>query len=293
MSSINQLYQTVTAAIVAELETGAAPWLKPWKTSVANGTSLLPSNAATGRHYHGINIPILWHRASERGYPTHQWLTFNQAKEKGANVRKGEKATQVVFTKKLRIKDQETEEERQISMLRGYFVFNVGQVEGLPEQPPTGSTEPTPDERTAQVDRFVCAIRADIRHGGNEACFVPALDYIAMPPFGAFKTTEGYYATGLHELGHWSGHSARLDRNLDARFGTRSYAAEELIAELTSAFLCAHLGNTGELRHAGYLSKWIELLKHDDRAIFTAAAKAQQAADFLRGFSEKATDEIE
>ena len=202
MSSINQLYQTVTAAIVSELEMGAAPWLKPWNTSVANGSSLLPSNAATGRHYHGINIPILWHQASERGYSTHQWLTFNQAKEKGANVRKGEKATQVVFTKKLRIKDRETEEEKQISMLRGYFVFNVGQVEGLPEHPTTGSTLPTPEERTAQVDCFIGATRADIRHGGYEACFIPSLDYIAMPPFAAFKTTEGYYATGLHELGH-------------------------------------------------------------------------------------------
>src|ERR1039458_6184291 len=104
-----------------QLETGAAPWLKPWKTSVANGISLLPSNAATGRQYHGINIPILWHQHSVRGYPTHQWLTFNQAKEKGANVRKGEKATQVVFTKKLRIKDQETEEERQAAARRGHL----------------------------------------------------------------------------------------------------------------------------------------------------------------------------
>src|ERR1039458_10536169 len=121
MSSINQLHQPVTAAIVAELETGAAPWLKPWKTSVANGTSLLPSNAATGRQYHGINIPILWHQHSVRGYPSHQWLTFNQAKEKDANVRKGEKATQLGFTKKLRIKDQETEEERQAAARRGHL----------------------------------------------------------------------------------------------------------------------------------------------------------------------------
>ena len=288
-----RLYQEVTDRIVAELETGAAPWLKPWKTSVANGTSLLPSNAVTGRQYHGINIPILWHQASERGYPTHQWLTFNQAKEKSANVRKGEKATQVVFTKKLRIKDRETEEEKQISMLRGYYVFNAAQVEGLPERETALSPLLDPERRQSRTDAFIGATRADIRHGGNEACFVPSLDYIAMPPFRAFKTTEGYYATNLHELGHWSGHESRLDRNLEGRFGTRSYAAEELVAELTSAFLCAHLGITGELRHAGYLSKWIELLKHDHRAIFTAAAKAQQAADYLRGFSEEAADEAE
>ena len=279
-----KFYQEVTDRIVAELEAGAAPWLKPWKTSVANGTSLLPSNAVTGRQYHGINIPILWHAADQHAYPTHQWLTFKQAKEKGANVRKGEKATQVVFTKKLRVKDKDTDEEKQISMLRGYFCFNAAQVEGLPDPPvPTPTTE---QEREHQADRFIQATGADIRHGGNEAAYMPALDYIVMPPFQAFRTTEGYYSVCLHELGHHSGHESRLDRNLEGRFGTRKYAAEELVAELTSAFLCAHLGVTGELRHAGYLKNWVELLKHDERAIFTAAAKAQQAADYLRSFSE-------
>ncbi len=286
-----RLYQEVTDRIVAELETGAAPWLKPWKTSIANGTSLMPSNAATGRSYHGINIPILWHAAGERGYPTHQWLTFNQAKERGGSVRKGEKATQVVFTKKLRIKDKETEEEKQISMLRGYYVFNAVQVEGLPVREITLSPPSDQEHRQSRVDAFIAATRADIRHGGNEAAYMPALDYIVMPPFGAFRTTEGYFATSLHELGHWSGHESRLDRNLEGRFGTRSYAAEELVAELTSAFLCAHLGVTCELRHAGYLSKWVELLKADNRAIFTAAAKAQQAADFLRRFTEPDEEE--
>jgi len=195
-----RLYQEVTDRIVAELETGAAPWLKPWKTSVANGTSLLPSNAVTGRQYHGINIPILWHQTSERGYPTHQWLTFNQAKEKGANVRKGEKATQVVFTKKLRVRDRETEEEKQISMLRPYWVFNRAQVEGLVDS--QAAPEMPLEARQRRAEGFIAATHADIRHGGNEAAFMPGLDYIVMPPFSAFKSTEGYYATNLHELGH-------------------------------------------------------------------------------------------
>lgn len=286
-----RLYQEVTDRIVAQLETGDVPmWLKPWKTSVANGMTLLPSNFATGRSYHGINVPILWGAADDRGYPTPQWLTFKQAKEKGASVRKGERATQVVFTKKLRITDRETEEEKQISMLRAYFVFNVAQVEGLPERenlaPPM-----TPDERDTKLALFFAATHADIRHGGNQACYVPSLDYIQMPPYGAFKSIEGYHATKLHELGHWTAHATRLDRNLTGRFGTRAYAAEELVAELTAAFLCAHLGVTGELRHAGYIKNWIELLKHDERAIFTAAAKASSAADYLRAFSEKEEDE--
>jgi antirestriction protein ArdC len=283
--STAQLYQTVTAAIVAELEAGAAPWLKPWKTSPANG-GYLPHNAVTGRAYRGINIPILWAKADRRGFPSHAWLTFKQAQEKGAHVRKGERGTEIVFTKKLRIKDQETEDEKQISMLKSFWVFNREQIEDLPDPSTDGLTEPTPDQKSAKVDSFIAATRADIRHGGSEAAFMPELDYIVMPPFAAFKTPEGYYATNLHELGHYSGHPSRLDRNLTGRFGTRAYAAEELVAELTSAFLCAHLGITGELRHAGYLAKWAELLKHDDRAIFTAAAKAQQAADFLRSFSE-------
>ena len=283
-----KLYQDVTDRILVELEAGAAPWLCPWTKSKANGTGIMPSNGITGRSYHGINVLILWGARAAKGYETNTWLTFKQARQSGGSVRKGEKATQVVFTKKLRIKDQETEEEKQISMLRAYFVFNRAQVDGLPEGEIVPAVPPdTAEARHHLADRFIKATGADIRHGGNEAAFYPSLDRIVMPPFGAFKTEAAYWATICHETGHWAGHSTRLDRNLTGRFGTRAYAAEVLIAELTSAFLCALLGIEGELRHAGYLAKWAELLRHDDRAIFTAAAKAQQAADFLRGFSEQ------
>ena len=132
--SAQELYRSVTNTTVAELEQGAAPWLMPWKTIPANG-GYLPHNAIAGRAYHGINIPILWHQASGKGYPTHAWITFKQAQERGASVRKGEKATQVVFTKKLRVKDEESDEEKQISMLRRFYVFNRAQVEGLPDPP--------------------------------------------------------------------------------------------------------------------------------------------------------------
>jgi antirestriction protein ArdC len=288
MSSTSNLYQTVTAVIVAELEAGAVPWTKPWKTSPANG-GYMPHNAVTGRAYRGINIPILWAKASAHGYPTHGWATFKQMGEKGAHVRKGEKATEIVFTKKLIIKDETTEEDKEISMLRGFYVFNRHQVEGLPDPPPPMPV--TDEERLHEADCFIAATHADIRHGGSEAAFYPEPDYIVMPPFGAFKTPEGYYATSFHECAHWSGARHRLDRDLCMRFGSHAYAAEELVAELTSAFLCAHLSITGELRHAGYLQKWIALLKADNRAVFTAAAKAQQAADFLRRFSEPDEEE--
>jgi antirestriction protein ArdC len=281
-----KLYKEVTDRIVSELEAGAVPWLCPWRKSRSNGTGIMPVNAITGRNYHGINVVILWSKRAAEGYESNGWLTYRQAQAVDAQVRKGEKATEVVFTRKLRIKDRDTEEERQISMLRSFFVFSVAQVEGLPVPNESGALPVSTEEHHRAADHFVDATRADIRHGGTEAAFYPSLDYVVMPPFKAFKTTEGYYATKLHELGHWSGHTARLDRNLAGRFGTRAYAAEELVAELTSAFLCAHLGIEGELRHAGYLQHWAELLRHDDKAIFTAAAKAQQAADFLTAFSQ-------
>lgn len=281
---INHLYAEVTNRIVAELEAGAVPWTRPWKNGRTSG--LMPQNAVTGRSYSGINIPILWGAAAERGYATHSWVTFKQALALEAAVRKGEAGTHIVFTRPLRLKDEKAEEgEKTVSMLRAYVVFNVAQIDGLPEQP---AIELAELERIETAERFVEATKADIRHGGNQACFVPSQDFIAMPPAGAFRNAESFYATELHELGHWSGHNSRLDRDLSGRFRTRAYAAEELIAELTAAFLCAQLNITGELRHAGYIGDWITLLKEDDRAIFTAASRASQAADFLRAFSQEA-----
>jgi antirestriction protein ArdC len=168
-------------------------------------------------------------------------------------------------------------------MLRSYAVFNVAQIDGLPARviQPEEFAPPLDDD----VQHFVDATQAAIRHGGSRACFVPSLDIVQLPPRSAFVTNESYRATELHELGHWSGHETRLNRDLKSRFGTQAYAAEELIAELTSAFLCAHLRIAGELRHAAYIDNWIALLKQDNRAIFTAASKASQAADFLRSFS--------
>jgi len=283
--NITALYETVTNDIIAELETGVAPWVKPWKTICTPGMNLLPANAVTGHTYSGINIPILWHQACVRGYSTHAWLTFKQARSKGAAVRKGERGTTVVFTKKLRIEDKETDEEKTFSMLKTFVVFNVAQVDGLPH-----STDIVPHDRPETLaQRFIDATGARIHHGGDRACFIPSMDCINLPPRAAFRAEENYLATALHELGHWAGHTTRLNRDLSGRFGTRWYAAEELVAELSAAFLCAHLGITGELRHAGYIAIWIELLKHDHKAIFTAASKASQAADYLRSFSEPVT----
>jgi antirestriction protein ArdC len=280
--NIAAVYESVTKSIIAELEGGTAPWIKPWKAGKRIG--IMPANAITGHHYRGINVPILWHAADAHAFPTNAWLTFKQALDGGGHVRKGEKGTQIVFTKKISVTDSD-DEERLISMLRAFTVFNVAQVEGIdallaaPETPPRGA-----------VDTFVTATGADIRHGGDRACYVPSRDFIALPNPSDFTSPEHYEATKLHELVHWSGSDKRLKRDLKNRFGTKAYAAEELIAELGAAFLCARLGVEGQLRHAEYIASWLSLLKEDDQAIFTAASKASTAADYLHSFSEQGQD---
>jgi antirestriction protein ArdC len=172
-------------------------------------------------------------------------------------------------------------------MLREYTVFNVDQCEGLPARVMTaGKVEPrNRDVRDATVDEFLACSGATIREGFGEAYYRPSDDYISLPSFVAFKDAAHFYATAFHELGHWTGHKSRLDRDLRHRFGERAYAAEELVAELCAAFLCAEFSINGDLRHAGYIQNWIALLKADKRAFFTACSKAQAAADYLRGLA--------
>ena len=187
----------VTRAIIEELERGAVPWVRPWKTDRHNIGSVMPANAATGRSYSGINVPILWASADSNGYPSHAWMTFKQALDHCAHVRKGERGTHVVFTKPLVFKSEDDEIEKR-SMLREYTVFNVAQIDGFTVEEITLPPEP---ERHAAVDSFIAATNATIRHGGDKACFVPALDLVNMPPVSSFKSIEAYYAVNLHELG--------------------------------------------------------------------------------------------
>lgn len=289
---INDLYRSVTDRIIEELERGAAPWLKPWKTG-RRGSGLMPRNATTSRLYRGINIPILWDAADRHGFPVHAWMTFRQASERGGRIRRGERGTTVVLVKRIDPQDEDGEPaekaaQRPRAILRTYTVFNVSQVDGLNEAlsaPPR--PEPLPD-RLRRAQAFVSATGADIRYGFDGAWYAPSPDFIAMPAIEAFVNPESAFATVCHELGHWSGARHRLDRDLSGRFGDRRYAAEELVAELTSAFLCAGLGVEGELRHAGYIDHWIALLRDDNRAIFTASAKASQAADYLHALQPAA-----
>lgn len=272
------LYQQVTDKIVAALEAGTAPWIRPWSTSKASG---LPHNPLSGTHYRGINPALLMMAELEGGYSTAQWVTYRQAAQAGAQVRKGEKGAMVVFWKKLDPKADaaDTDEDRPRFVLKHYTVFNLDQIDGLDHlrQPADSHTWQTHQ----RADAAIAQTGADIRHGGNRACYAPTLDYITLPARAAFPSPPAYYGTALHELAHWTGHSTRLDRNLKNRFGDSAYAAEELIAEMGAAYTCAALGLAGDLQHAEYIGAWLRILKGDKRAIFTAASAAQKAADYL------------
>ena len=279
------LYAEVSERIVAELERGAAPWIKPWSATAGQN---VPQNAVTNRPYSGCNVILLW-LARNRGWSTPRFVTYKQAMEAGGNVRKGEQGTKVYFVKQLQVKDGEggDAESRLIPMMREYTVFAVDQCEGLPDSIQTGKPMRVrnPDARDALADEFLHSTGADIREGHGEAFYVPSHDFISMPAFAAFKGADHFYNVSFHELTHWTGHKSRLDRDLKHRFGESAYAAEELVAELGAAFLAAEFGFDGDVRNAGYIATCIGLLKADKRAFFTACSKASKAADYLRGLA--------
>ena len=282
------IYADVSARIIKELEAGAAPWVKPWAATAGHN---VPQNAVTNRPYSGCNVILLW-LTRNRGWPTPRFLTFKQAIDVGGNVRKGEHGTKVYFVKQLRIRESDADagdevDEKIVPMLREYTVFNVAQCENLSESIVHGKPARVrnPDTRDALADEFIRSTSADIREGSGEAYFAQSRDFISLPAFAAFKGADHFYNVVFHELTHWTGHKARLDRDLKNRFGSRQYAAEELIAELGAAFLCAEFGFDGDVRNAGYIATWIDLLKTDKRAFFTACSKAQAAADYLRGLA--------
>lgn len=283
------IYQSVTDSIVAMLEAGVKPWAPQWAKD-AGGLLALPSRV-NGEAYRGLNTMLLWGAAEAKGYRHQTWMTFRQAKELGGCVRKGEKATQVVYWGRFDPKGDDGEDgEKSVLFAKAYSVFNVEQIDGLPDRF-FADAKPLPKvERNERAERWITGVGADVRHGGNKAFFSPATDHVQMPPAGAFDDVDNYYSTLAHELTHWTGAKARLDRRFGKRFGDRAYAFEELIAELGAAFAMARLGIAAEPRddHASYLASWLKVLKADKRAIFTAASKAQQACDFLFELANKA-----
>ena len=276
------LYSDVTARIVQSMEAGVLPWDKPFTSK----GSVMPMNAVSNRPYSGINVLLFW-LSGAQGYAKPRYLTYKQAQEHGGNVRKGEHGTKLYFFKQLDIKDKASGEDKTIPLLREYTVFNVSQCDGLPDRIVHGADIPktNQDDREALADAFIKSTGADFREGVGQPCYVPSKDFISMPSFAAFKDCPAFYSVAFHELVHWTGAKSRLDRDFSGRFGTKAYAAEELVAEIGAAFINAEFGFDRIEQNAAYLGTWITLLKDDSRAIFTAASKASKAAEYLRGLA--------
>jgi len=286
------VYERVTEQIVAALEKGnVGEWQMPWATKGMQ----LPYNVVSKKPYRGVNTLVLWATAMDKGYSSPEWATYNQWVDLGAQVRKGEKSATIVFWK-FSDRKEETQDPNgaietttsKLVMARAYHVFNAGQVDGYTVK----AQEPIKSDlqRIEDAETFFRAQGADLRHGGNRAFYRPKNnlgsgegDFIMMPNFEQFHGVPEYYSTLAHEFTHWTADPSRCDRQLGKRFGDESYAVEELIAELGSAFITGTLGLESAPRtdHAQYLSHWLKVLRADSKAIFTAASQAQKAADYL------------
>ena len=262
------LHESITNKIVAQLEAGTVPWQRDWSV----GGSGVPMNAISNRPYSGVNVLLFW-MAQDKGYPTARYLTFKQAKEVGGTVRAGEHGTQVIYFKQLTVKDRSTGDDKKIPLLRGYTVFNVAQCDGLPEYVVNGpsATILNQDEREELADEFIRLTGANFKEGTGQPSYSPKLDCIFMPAFSAFKDKSAFYLASFHELGHWTGAKHRLNRDLSTRFADQSYSVEEIVAELTAAFLASEFGfNSVVPRSASYLASWIKTLE-------------SKSADHIRG----------
>ncbi|WP_018240617.1 ArdC family protein [Ensifer sp. BR816] len=293
------IYSRITDRIVEDLACGVKPWMKPWHESNMQGRITRPLRH-NGQPYSGMNVLLLWSEGIARGFASPMWMTFKQALELGAAVRKGETGSIVVFASRFTKTETDgngSEVDREIPFLKAYTVFNVEQIEGLPEHYHHWQT-PVSDSvaRIEIADRFFRNTGAMIRHGGNQAFFAPAADLIQMPVFETFKDAASYYATLSHEACHWTAPAHRIGRDLSRYAKDKTERArEELIAELGSCFLCADLGIAPELEprpdHASYLASWLRVLADDKRAIFQAAAHAQRAVSFLHGLQPGQAEE--
>lgn len=290
------IYTRITDKIVADLEQGVRPWLRPWSAANTDGRIMRPLRQ-NGVPYSGINTLMLWTSAMEQGFGAPIWMTLKQANELSARIRKGEKGSLVVYANtitKTLDDGSGNEVEREIPFLKGYTVFNADQIEGLPEHyyaKPQVSM--TPVQRIERAERFFASTGADIRYRGDRAFYSVTDDYIQMPAIETFRDAESFYATLAHESTHWTRHASRLERDFGRKIhGDEGYAREELVAELGAAFLCADLNLTPEVRddHASYIASWLTVLQNDKRAIFSAAAHAQRATDFLHRLQAQHTE---
>jgi antirestriction protein ArdC len=279
----NQTHQAITDAIVKALEGGSAPWVKPWKAS----SSGLDRNAVSNQAYNGINRLFL----GMQNRSTPLWATYNQWQSIGAQVQKGEKSTLIVLYKPVTSERKNSDgeiESSSYSLMKSFVVFNADQTDyKAPMVEATGDFNPI-----QQCEERIAKTGAIINHGGDSAFYHPSTDSIRLPIPSDFESEASYYATAFHELAHWTGAKSRLDRTFGARFGDSQYALEELVAELTSAFLCADHHIDGKLQHTNYIASWLKALKDDNQAIFKASAMAQKASNYILSLDALAMQKV-
>ncbi len=290
------IYARITDRIVADLEKGVRPWVQLWSAGNATGRITRPLRH-NGEPYTGMNVLLLWSEGMARGFDSSIWMTFKQSIELGGHVRKSESGSTVIYASRFTKTETDGhggEVERDIPFLKTYNVFNVDQIEGLPEHfyhKPIPVHDPI--ERIEHADRFFANTGSLIRHGGTRAFYSPSSEHIQMPPFESFRDAASYVAVLSHEHTHWTAASRRVGRDLSRYAKDRSERArEELCAEIGSALVCADLGIVPELEprpdHASYLASWLTVLSNDRRAIFQAAAHAQRAVTYLHGLQPQA-----
>ena len=275
------VHRRITEQIATAIDKGAGEWRMPWHSTSDKPLSR-PVNAETGEPYHGVNVVALWAEANQKGFDSRTWGTYRQWSALGGEIRSAERPSTVVFW----LFDQVRENSRSVRkcvLARGYHVFNGDQVTG--HRSPTPPNDPPRVRPIARAERFFDATGSMIFNFGDEACYVTDGDYIQMPPLEAFPDAATYYSTLAHEIIHWTGAEDRLSRRTSVRFGDDAYALEELTAELGAAFLCAdlELSNTPRPDHAQYAAIWTKALQNDPQSIFTAAARAQKAVEYLHG----------
>lgn len=278
------LFAKVTADLVAAIEDGARDWRMPWHRLAAGG---LP-RSADGRPYRGWNALVLAMVAADRGWTSSRWATYNAWQRHGAQVRRRERGTQVVLWKPTERHEATEEGDATVHrslLARTFTVFAAEQIDGADHAVTGVDVDVEPDQRMDSAEAYFAAVGSDVVHGGDRACYVPALDRIRLPHRHQFDDPSAYYSTAAHEHVHWTGHTDRMARDLSGRFGSHAYGAEELVAELGAAFWCAQFGLEQATRqdHAAYLGDWLALLRSDTRALVAACGHAQRAVDFLNG----------
>jgi len=276
-------YQDLVDTFIAQLEAGTRPWAASWSGGGAQAKPLRHN----GVPYQGCNVLALWFEAAARGFSSQYWLTYKQAQELGANVKKGAKAAYVYYAGTGE-REKEDGESATFHFLKTYCVFNADEIDGLPAHYYPAKVPANTEARIANAETFARNTGAEIKHGGTSAFYRPSGDFVQMPDFNRFESPEAYYAVLFHELTHWTGSKGRIDRPRGARFGDSTYALEELIAELGAAFLCADLGISDKPRddHAAYLAGWVKALKAQPSVLMSAASAAEKAAAYLHGLQQ-------